>query len=116
MGKNVEEYDNDEDFEDEDQQEEFIYKKWGTSSKEKSSRTFIMNAPLLKENFISPNVMQTANRTNTTNSSSANLVDPWFYNFTIFFPFHIGFGLLHGALNTLPVGGNLSACGINSRA
>jgi hypothetical protein len=34
LGKNVEEYDNDEDFEDEDQQEEFIYNKWGTSSKE----------------------------------------------------------------------------------
>jgi hypothetical protein len=75
-----------------------------------------MNAPLLKENFNSPNVMQISNRTNITNTTNATYVDPWYYNFTIFFPFNIGFGILHGALNTLPVGGNLSACGINSRA
>jgi len=43
----VEEYDNVENFDDE--QNEFVYKKWGTSSKELSRSSFIMNAPLLKE-------------------------------------------------------------------
>jgi hypothetical protein len=33
LGKDVEEYENDEDFDDGDQQQEFVYNKWGTSSK-----------------------------------------------------------------------------------
>jgi len=40
--------------------------------------------------------------------------NPWAYDWTFFSLFDMGFGFMHGALNTLPTGSFLSDCGKNS--